>query len=391
MVNAFDEAQLISVSTAFLTFFGQPATGSQTIFSPNKNSVDIDIIRGSRKLAALVPRGMVSQSMGGLQKNLVTGKMSNFARKYPLILEAGNITGGELLDRLPGENAYSGTMTKQKRLRYKSTRIFEEMVRRSVRTFEYLAAQSILTGKQDAIFGTSDTNLQYDFRRNAANTITVSAAWSGGSGTIMADFDLACDKVRQNGKANPDMAVLGSTAMKSFIEDSTVQALADNRRFEFIRAGRDNPVPPRFQPFIDGGFIPQGSLRTPKGYNLWLFVYQDDYEYPVTGTLTPYMPVDKVLVCSSRARCDRFFGPDEKLPPTAAKAAFYRERFGIDISSAPPMPAKLRRASNVVDASMFMPDAYESTDGTRLVMEVASAPIFATTQTDAFAVLDTEP
>lgn len=389
MAGAFDEKQIVSVSTGFQAFFGATANGSETIFSPDSNAVDIDIIRGNERLAALIPRGTVSRSLGSLQKNVRSGLKSVFSRKYPLSEEEGDITGDILLNRVAGENPYD-RMTRMDRLRYHALKIHHENVRRQVRLFEVLAAQSVLTGKQDAILGTTNTDLQYDFRRNPTHTVTVGTSWAGGSADILGDIDAGCAKVRTNGRTMPDMMVLGSTAMNSFVKDTTVAALADNRRFEFLQVGRNNPMPQKFQRFVDGGFIAQGVLRTPAGYELWLFTYLDIYNEPTAGTATKYMPDDKVIIASSMARCDRYFGPPENLPMVPMREALYRDYFGFDPMQ-PPMPAKMRAAGNVIDPAMFYCDAYVSQDWKKITIRSQAAPIFATTMTDAFVVLDTEP
>ena len=233
---------------------------------------------------------------------------------------------------------------------------------------------------------TTNADLQYDFRRLATHTITVSNAWGSGSQDIMGDIDGACNKVRQDGRSMPDMMVLGGGAMDLFIKDTTVKALADNRRFELIEVSTNNPVPPKFAKFIAAGFIARGRLRTPTGYELWMFTYLDSYENSA-GTATLYMPTDKALICDSQARCDRYFGPPEILPFTAQKIAFYQEMFGINPMAAP-MPLKMRAPGNVVDPAMFYVDAYASNDWTKVTLRTQSAPIFATTQTDAFVTLD---
>lgn len=388
MAGAFDEKQIVSVSTGFQSFFGRPETGSETIFSPDSNAVDIDIIRGNERLAALIPRGTVSRSLGSLQKNVRSERMSSFSRKYPLSEEEGDITGDILLNRVAGENPYD-RMTRMDRLRYHALKIHHENIRRQVRLFEVLAAQSVLTGKQDAILGTSNTDLQYDFRRNATHTVTVGNAWSGGAANILADIDAACAKVRANGRSMPDMMLMGSTAINSFIKDTTVKGVADNRRFDFMAVGMNNTVPAKFQRFVDGGFIAQGKLRTPAGYELWIFTYLDIYN-DTAGTATKYLPDDKVVIAASGARFDRYFGPPENLPMVPMREALYRDYFGFDPMAAP-MPTKMRAASNVIDPAMFYCDAYISQDWKKISIRTQSAPIFATTMTDAIVVVDTEP
>ncbi len=385
MAMLFDETQIIGVPTAFQAFFGRPENGGLTLFSPDANIVEVDIIRGNERLAALIRRGQNARSLSG-QKNTNAGKFSTFSRSYPLIEEEGDISADELNFRVAGEGPY-GPLTKFDRLRIKALRHHQEHIRRIVRLFEYLSAKSILTGKMPAIFGTSDANLEYDFRRNAAHTVAGAAVWDTGTPDIMADIDGVCSKIRQNGHANPDMAIMGAEAIASFIKDTTIKSLADNRRIELIQVSTENPVPPRFNRFVEAGFIARGRLRTLAGYTLWIFCSIDGYT-AAGGTFTPYMPVDQCLVAASTARCDRYFGPSELLPNTPGRAALYQDMFGF-APGMPPMPPNIKNMAAAVNPAMFYNDAYMGANQKTISIRTQSAPIFATTQTDAFALLTT--
>lgn len=387
MAEVFDDRATMPVSTGLQAFFGNPMAGGRTIYSPDANTVDIDIIRGNEKIAALIPRGTVSRPLGSLQKNLADGKFSTFARKYPLAEEEGDINGDMILNRIPGENPYQSN-TRIGRMRYHALQIHLESVRRIVRMCEVLAAQSLLTGKQDAIIGTSNADLQYDFRRNSTHTVTVGTAWSTVTAPAMADIDGICKKIRANGKTTPDMAVLGDTAMTNFMNNTEVKEIADNRRFELIQVSTNNPVPAKFDRFVAGGLIPRGRLKTPAGFVLWLFTYIDGYE-TTAGTFTKYVADDLVLIGSSKARCDRYFGPPEQLPMVPAREQLYQQYFGFNLNSLP-MPM-VESSGAVVDPNMFYADAYVSADWKKITMRCQAAPIFATTHTDAFGVLDTQP
>jgi hypothetical protein len=385
MVEAFDDREIIAAPTAFQAFFGNPMAGGRTIFSPDRNDVDIDIIRGNEQIAALIPRGSISKNLGGTQKNQQNGKLSTFSRKFPLSEEEGSITANMILNRTPGEQPFAMS-DRLMRMRYHALQIHYESVRRTVRMFEVLAAQAVTTGKQDAIIGTSNTDLQYDFMRDSTHTVTVSTSWSNVASDALGDIDAMCLKIRANGRTTPDMAVLGDGAMDNIIKNTAAIALADNRRFELIEVSTNNPVPAQYMRFVEGGFIPRGRLRTPKGFTLWLFTYVDGYD-DASGTFTKYLADDKVLIASSRARCDRYFGPPELLPIDSVQRTLYAEYFGFSLD-APPMPL-IKGTGNVIDPNMFYSDAYKANDGKKLTIRTQSAPIFATTHTDAFGLIDT--
>ena len=263
MVEAFDERQIIGVPTGFQAFFGRPETGAKTLFNPNSAVVDIDIIRGSERLAAMIRRGGNARQISGKKSN-TDGKFSTFSRLYPLIEEEGDMNADQLNRRMPGENPYQA-MDKLDRLRLLALNIHTEKIRKIVRTFEFLCSQAVLTGKHPAIIGTANADLIYDFRRNASHIVTVGTGWNQVGAGIMADTDGICDKLRANGHVTADMMLLGSGAMDAFINNSDVQTQADNRRFELIEVGRGNPVPDRFKRFVDAGFTARGPAAHPQG------------------------------------------------------------------------------------------------------------------------------
>lgn len=382
MTDVFDERQIIGVPTMFQAFFGRPETGARTVFTPDAAVVDIDIIRGNERLAKLKLRGVNSKVLD--KPDTTAERYTALSRLYPLIEEEGNIDSNQLLSRRPGESPMN-TATRLDRMRSLALGHHQEQVRRIVRLFEYLASQSVLTGKMPAIFGTSDSNLLYDFLRPAGHIITVSTPWDNGGSDPLADVDTACGLIRANGHAKADVMIIGSSAVGAFVNHATVKALADNRRFELVQVGRE-PVPPKFQRFVDAGAIPRGRFQTPAGNELWLFTYLDVYTNDA-GTATPYMPVDECLIAASSARCDRYFGPPEKLPSISMDDQLYQEYFGFAPGLAP-MPPNIKDAGRAISPAMFYFDAYRGGDNKRVTCRTQAAPIFATTQTDAFVTLN---
>lgn len=383
MVDVFDDRQIIGVPTAGQAFFGNPGSGSLTLFSPDANIVDIDVLRGNEKLAAMVHRGTNSRPISG-QQNTNEAKFTSITRKYPLIEEEGDINANQILFKVPGEKPYS-TLTKLDRLRTLGMNHHLEHIRRVARLFEYLCWQSLLVGTMPAIFGTTNTDFLYDFYRRATHIVTVGTKWDA-PGDPLADIDAACELIRQDGHVMPDMIAIGGGAMDAFVKDTTVIAQADNRRFELIEVGLGNPVPQKYMRWVDSGFTPRGRLRTPKGYELWIFTYVDTYQNS-GGTAVKYLLDTQALVASSQARCDRYFGPSEVLPMTPMRASWYQEIFGFSPMAAP-MPPGIKNASAILNSAMFYFDAYGSKNEKAVTIRTQAAPIFATTMTDAFVTLN---
>jgi len=383
--NGFDERQVIAVSTVAQAFFGRPENGSQTVFNPDSAVVDIDILRGNERLAALVPRGLNGRSLGTGQKNIIQEKYSNINRVYPLIEEEGDIGADQLLFRGVGENPYM-TQTRLDRMRRLALNYHQEQIRRIVRLFEYLCYQSLLTGKMPAIFGTSDAALLYDFLRPGTHIVTAPTKWDNAASTPLVDFDNAARLIRADGKATADMALIGEGAMNALVNHADIIALADNRRFQLVEIGK-NPVPSHLQRFVDAGATPRGRLETPAGNTFWLFTDLNVYTNS-GGTATLYMPTEQALFAASSARADRYFGPPEMLPDLPMKTQLYQQLFGFAPGLAP-MPPKIADVSKAVNPGMFYFDAYLPEGWKRVTTRTQSAPIFATTQTDAFYTLNT--
>lgn len=384
MAAMYNERDIIGVPTGFLSFFGRGGALGDTLFSPDSNLVQIDILRANLKIAALIHRGGASTSVD--IKATSGDKHTEFSRAYPLAEEVDSINANDLNFRVAGEPFFEINLTKRDRLRVLASRKHNENIRRLVRLWEVLASQSILTGQMEGIFGTANSDLIYDFRRNASYVATPSPVWDGVSPTILADIDGRCDFVRENGHMTPDMAVMGSDIIEPFLTDTTVLSVADNRRFELINISTNNPVPDEFATFVAGGMIPRGRLRTPKGYTLWLFSYIDTYQN-AAGTHVKFMPADEMLICSSKARCDRYFGPSDVLPLTSQKTAEFMELLGFSLAS-PPMPQNIKGAAGRVPVAAFYHDAYEGGEGKTITVRTQCAPIFAPVSTDAFAKLE---
>jgi hypothetical protein len=381
MARKFDEKDIIWNPTGWLSIFGRPETGALTSYSPNSLDVDIDIIRANEKIAAMVPRGTVSRKLGDTQKNTQSQRYSAFSRTFPLSEEEGDVDSNVILQRMAGENPYENR-DKLTRLREHANSIHKEHVRRTIRTWEYLAQQSILEGTMPALIGTVDPDLTYDWRRNAAHVSTLGTAWTNVASDPLADIDAAWTLGRTNGRVSIDYMVLGDDSMNAFLAHADVVEKSDNRRYELIMVDQDMDVPSKYKFLVDAGMTGRGRLKTPGGHKIWMFTYEDIYDN-AAGTAVNLMPSGYVLFGYSGARCDRYFGPAENLPMIPLRQQFYQQMFGFNMA-APPMPPNVRGAAHALNPAMLYFDAYASNDWKRVTLRTQSAPIFATTQTDAF-------
>lgn len=383
MAPLFDEKQVIQVDTVGQSLFGNPANGSQTIFSPDQNAVDFEVVRGNERTASMVPRGSNGRFVGSAgatqpHADLQVGQETYFSRKYPLIEESSNVTADQLLNRIPGEGAFEGR-ARADRFRTQMQRAYLENMRRIIRLDEYLAWQSLLTGKQPQMLGNA-TDV-YDFRRNTSNITTLGTTWA--TGTPLTDIDTGCDQILATGKIMPDFMIMGGTAMARFLANSQITTVYGNKLFyDLVRVGIDFAADGRFSRLIAAGAIPYGQLRTPKGYTLTIFTYPKGYTN-AAGSYTKYLADTVTLIGCSQARADRYFGPPERLPMAAQDVQLFMERMGFNPMQ-PSMPQNVLASDGVIVPQTFFTDLYDSADKKKSTIRVQHAPIFATTQTDAW-------
>jgi len=379
MIDLFDERRFLMIAKGFQALFGNIASGSRTFFINNRELFEISIIRGKRRIAALIPRG-ISGTI--IDQDAKAGQVSSqFSRSFPLSHEEDYINVSETLKRLPEENPWmaDSEFTKEERMTILAAQKHEDQIRATAGLFEYLAAQSIIEGKMPAILGTSNADLIYDWKRDPDNIKTVLNEWNNG-GDILGDIDDGCDAVQIKGKGEANLLLMGEDVWPIYLADDEVQKYHDNRRYNLAFMGRDFVLPAMFNRLVGpGGFQPRGTLITPKGRLLYLFSYDQYYE-DKAGDVFHYMPKDQASILDVRLIANRYFGPSEKFWPTELDEMWMRGRFGFTPMNLP-MPPNFP-SEDIIDPRMFHFYADEK-DKQFVRIMTQSAPVFATNQTDA--------
>jgi hypothetical protein len=380
----FDEKQYIKEHVAGQAFFGRPETNSYTIFAPSSEAIDIDIMRGDEKIAPLIPRGSVGRFVGPGHLDVQVGQTSTFSRVFPLIEIQENIGAGQLNKRLPGEGIYEA-LDKTARLRELARRGYMEMDRKIIRLQEVLAWQSLLLGVQSIVSASDTTNQIYDWRRNASNTPSLTHGWGNAAGVPLTDIDALYDQTMFAGKLLPDFMVWGKLAMRYFMANQQVSTnYANKLYFNMLDMSGKHDPGPQFARFVAAGLIPMGTMRTPSGYELEIFTYP--YVYNSGGAATKYFDDTKVLMGSTSARADRFFGPAEKIDMDSIQIQQLMERFGFNALS-PPLPEGIIDPGNTILPQQFYVDSFLADQNKNVTLRVQAAPIFAPTMTDAWGVM----
>ena len=274
---------------------------------PTKD-VDIDIVKGNRKMAAFVHPmvgGEIVQSEGYETKSYAP----------PLINPAIITTADLFLQRLPGEDIYSGR-TPADRAAEKLTEEYNKLNDMTTRREEWMAAQVLTTGQLKVKGKGVDEVIDFGF----TNKINLDGTKQWGKSAADPWGNL-CDwkkLVNRNGFANADMVIMGKQAANLFMADGKILDLMDKRRFDI------GAMAPKE---LEGGLNYYGHLNLP-GVDIYGYdeVYLDDTD----NTTKPLIPDNVVVMIPSTANFMRAYGlctylDDDKKWHTAETARLLRD------------------------------------------------------------------
>ena len=227
--------------------------------------VDIDIIKGNRRMAAFVhPKagGQVLESEGYETESYAA----------PLINPYDVTTAERFMTRLPGEDLYSGMTPAQRAAR----QLVDEYMRlndAATRREEWMAAQAITTGRIPVKGKGVDEVIDFGFTNK--KTLTGTAQWGKSAAKIRDNLSAWVDEVSVHGFSNVDMAILGEIAPRN----------------------------------LPNGVRYIGWLAEP-GLDLYTYneVYLDDWTDPENPVTKPLMPENKVILAPSNPGFMRAYG-----------------------------------------------------------------------------------
>lgn len=245
--------------------------------------VDIDMMKGDRRMAPFVnPRA------GG--KNLPGAGYETKSWKAPLVNPSDVTYADQLMKRMPGETLYGG-MTPAQRAAKKLMEDYQRINDAVTRREEWMCARAMVDGK--IIVKGEGVYAEIDFLHTNRVKLAAAKQWGKSGVKILDDLDAWEEMVRVNGFANVDMAIMGKTALKKFLEDEKVQKALDNRRIEM---GLIHPKD------LPNGVKYIGHLNSP---NLDIYTYSevflDDWTDPENPTIQPLVPGNVVMLASSSA------------------------------------------------------------------------------------------
>lgn len=248
--------------------------------------VDIDIVKGNRKMAAFIHPmvgGEIVQAEGYETKSYAP----------PLINPATISTADQLLERLPGEDMYSGK-TPADRAAEKLIEEYNQLNDMTTRREEWMAAQVLTTGQLKVKGKGVDEVI--DFGLTNKITLASTEKWDASAADIWGNLKDWKQQVSRNGFANANMVIMGKAAADAFMADATVAKLLDNRRIEI---GAIKPEE------MEGGLTYYGHLNLP---GVDIYGYDEVYLDDETGETKPLIPDNVVLMIPSAASFMRAYG-----------------------------------------------------------------------------------
>lgn len=281
-INIYDPrylAEVVKSAPPIHTYFRDTFFRNKKTFSTER--VDIDIKKGSRRMAAFVhPRvgGTVMHSEGYQTESY----------KPPLINPYTVTTADQLLNRLPGEDLYNGK-TPAQRGAEKLLEEYADLNDATTRREEWMAVQALTTGQISVKGKGVDEVIDFGFTNKVE--LTGTAQWGKSAAKILDNLNDWETKVLVNGFTNVDMAIMGKDALKAFLADETVMKNLDNRRVEMgIISPRDLPNGVRYIGHLNKPNIDIYEYRE---------VYLDDWTDPTNPVTKDLIPANMVLLMSS--------------------------------------------------------------------------------------------
>ena len=307
-INMFDTRTMtrsleqLYVPTSYLrdSFFG-------SIERHTTRYVDIDIVKGGRKVAAYVhPRNEGSK----VDKRGFSTK----SYKAPYTKEKMVTTAEEYLTRNAGDVIYTAD-TPEARAAKELGKNLRELGERVDRLEELQAAQALQTGKILVKGEDVDDIIDFGFAPEQLPVLTNTAKWSDTTNsTPLDDLQKWHEETRKRSGLVPSMVLADSAAIRFLLKNKNVIGNTGLLSSFRVTLGQIDPQKMNAQ-----GVKYWGYLQDP-GIDLWS--YDAYYEDPVSGLTVPYINPGTVLMIGEGARLTRHYGAIEDLGATAQVSRF---------------------------------------------------------------------
>lgn len=254
-------------------------------------SIDVDFVKGNRRLAPFV-----HPKVGG--KTVPNAGYQTSSYTPPLMAPNTVTTAEELMNRLAGENPYSGKTAAERGVEKlaKETKELEDMI---TRREEWMSAQALFTGKIPIIGEGVDEEIDFGFT-NKEKISTANKKWNVETADPISDIREWRIKVQKTGHVNCNIMIMSSDVVGYFLKNPIVQKTLDTKAYDLA--------------VIKPKELPNGAtyIGTLSEFGMDIYEYNETY---LDDWTNPEKPEDKMLVpektvalLSSSADYGRYYG-----------------------------------------------------------------------------------
>jgi len=273
----------------------------------NTKYVDIDIVKGKRRLAAFVNpthEGKLVERRG----------YKSFTYEPPYVKPKMVTTSQDFLRREAGDTIYSGNMTSGQKAAVQLGKDLAELNEMITRREEWMAAAVLEDGKITVKGEGVEDEIDFQMEATHLPTLTGTDMWSDATNsTPINDLRGWRRLVSQDSGKVPTDVIMGTDTLEAFL--ATDQVSGTNGLFDLRRVNIGQ---------IDARALPDGVIYygTLKELGLDLWTYDEWYIDEITDTEKPMVPTKKLFMGSRGARTARHYGAIQDLESVAAVKRF---------------------------------------------------------------------
>jgi hypothetical protein len=323
----------------------------------NTEKVELDIIRDEEDIAIVV------QDLSAGARHNESTLYTNKAFTPPIYKEQGAINAYNMIKRAPGADPFQDPNFGENATN-EAFRIFRKLEKKIRRSIELMAAQVLQTGALTLIDDAGVSLYTLDFQAKSTHKATVTTTWAvdGATGAPLADLAALALVVRRDGKKQPTKLLFGTSAFQRFLANADVLAKLD-KNVQNVGV---------LAPAVRGeGATFQGRVWIGH-YAFEMWTYDGWYKHPQTGTLTPYIDDDNVIMMSDGARLDLSYGAIPRIVGPEARAL-------------PFLPSRMSDSGQGLDLTV---NSWCTPDGEALMVSAGTRPLTIPTAIDTFARLN---
>lgn len=271
------------------TFFRSTFFKNEETF--NTKSVDVDFVKGSRKVAPIV-----SRLVGG--KAVKNTGYETKTYTPPLVAPDKVTTIDDILTRQAGENPYSGISPAQRAVN-KMAADFAELRDMITRREELMCTQAIFTGRIPVVGEGINEVIDFGFT-NYEEIKTAAKKWTGAEADPIADLTRWYTQVQKTGFINCNVCVMATDVAAAFLNNEKVLKMLDTKNYDLA------VIAPRQLP---NGATYIGTIRQLGldiyTYNEW---YLDDWTDENNPEEKPHVPNGTLALLSTNANNSMYYG-----------------------------------------------------------------------------------